>query len=254
MPTGWRTRRPRLLVLLQFLFLRAAQQKVTAAWTRSAQLTGRGWDVTVAATGDADYNWLGEFARHTPDVFVLQHFLNTEGKPGDYPRFLRYLANSRQFDGPAEQHQAWLRSAPAREAGCRKAAFVDIRHNANWPQMSRKPSRSSTGGSSRLQSSATKSTTLSTTPPAEVLYTNVDTDLWRPASPRQARGGSPVAWRGRRHPDHPVHSPAGGHQAARVFARTVLALHRRGLRFVAVAVGDGPLLPWLRTFAVENGR
>lgn len=57
-------------------------------------LTGKGHDVTVCATLLANHNWEHQFARLTPDVFVLPNFLHQS----DYPRFLAYLIRSRQID------------------------------------------------------------------------------------------------------------------------------------------------------------
>ena len=58
------------------------------------QLTQRGWEITIATTLTGDHSWLPLFARYTPDIFMLHHFLRLV----DYPRFLRYLIQSRQVD------------------------------------------------------------------------------------------------------------------------------------------------------------
>ena len=58
------------------------------------QLAQRGWEVTVATTLVGTDAWHAEFGRHTPDIFLLHRFLRLV----DYPRFLRYLIQSRQVD------------------------------------------------------------------------------------------------------------------------------------------------------------
>ena len=57
-------------------------------------LSGAGWEVTVAATLQGDDAWLSAFAAVTPDVFSLPNCVRLS----DYPRFLRYLIQSRHVD------------------------------------------------------------------------------------------------------------------------------------------------------------
>jgi glycosyltransferase involved in cell wall biosynthesis len=57
-------------------------------------LTQQGWQITIAATLTKHQEWMSQFARHTPDIFVLGNFLQLV----DYPRFLRYLIESRRPD------------------------------------------------------------------------------------------------------------------------------------------------------------
>ena len=88
-------------------------------------LTRKGHDITVCATLPANHNWEHQFARITPDVFVLPNFL----QQADYPRFLTYLIRSRQIDtvlvtGSTIGYQLlpYLRSASP------GVAFVDMCH------------------------------------------------------------------------------------------------------------------------------
>jgi glycosyltransferase involved in cell wall biosynthesis len=57
-------------------------------------LTSKGHDITVCATLIADHQWVHQFSRFTPDIFVLPNILHTS----DYPRFLAYLIQSRQIN------------------------------------------------------------------------------------------------------------------------------------------------------------
>ncbi|MEI6260787.1 MAG: glycosyltransferase [Deltaproteobacteria bacterium] len=66
--------------------------KVNLDWI--AALTRNGYQVTICATLEANHNWLSEFARLTPDIFILPNFLRC----ADYPRFLRYLIHSRKIE------------------------------------------------------------------------------------------------------------------------------------------------------------
>jgi hypothetical protein len=84
-------RKPRLLVVVPRL---AADEPGRGALELVGQVTRGGWEVTIAATADGDHSGLPRFAHHTPDVFVLRHFLRLV----DYPRFIRYLVQSRRVD------------------------------------------------------------------------------------------------------------------------------------------------------------
>jgi glycosyltransferase involved in cell wall biosynthesis len=66
--------------------------KVNLDWV--AALSRSGYQVTICATLAANHNWHCEFARLTPDIFILPNFLRC----ADYPRFLRYLIRSRNIE------------------------------------------------------------------------------------------------------------------------------------------------------------
>lgn len=83
--------RPRLLLLLPWLVMGGAER---FALNLIDQLKRRGWQITVVATASAEHGWWHEFAQHCEDLFVLPNFLPIK----DYPRFLSYLIESRQFD------------------------------------------------------------------------------------------------------------------------------------------------------------
>ena len=57
------------------------------------QFVHQNWEVSIVVA-DGDSSCLPVFTQHTPDVFVLPNFLRSV----DYPRFLRYLIQSRQVD------------------------------------------------------------------------------------------------------------------------------------------------------------
>lgn len=78
----------RLLLIAPWLTLGGAD-KFNLAMTR--ELVERGWSVTIATTVPGDNSWQPEFTKHTPDVFVMPHFLRMP----DFPVFLRYLIGSR---------------------------------------------------------------------------------------------------------------------------------------------------------------
>src|ERR1041384_561474 len=80
------------------------------------------------------------YAQFTPDIFVLQDFLRLV----DYPRFIRYLIDSRQIDVVLMSHSRLsYQLFPYLRAHCPQAAFVDYCHieeeywqNGGYPRAS----------------------------------------------------------------------------------------------------------------------
>lgn len=58
------------------------------------ELKKRGWEISIVCTLPSNHPWLAEFAKETPDIFILNHFLEIE----DVPAFVEYLIVSRNFD------------------------------------------------------------------------------------------------------------------------------------------------------------
>lgn len=83
--------RRRVLFILPWLMMGGADH---FNLTLVRELTARGSEVTIACTVPGDDSWCHEFARYTCDIFMLPRFLQLH----DYPRFLRYLIESRQPD------------------------------------------------------------------------------------------------------------------------------------------------------------
>jgi len=115
--------KPRLLMLLPGLTM-GGSDKFNLDLLQ--QLTTRGWEISIATTLPGDDTWLPLFARHTPDIFVLEHFLRLV----DYPRFLRYLIQSRQVDTVMVSHNelGYLLLSYLR-AHCPHVTFVDLSHS-----------------------------------------------------------------------------------------------------------------------------
>lgn len=58
------------------------------------ELVNRGYELTIATTVPGEDGWCHEFACYTSDIFMLHRFLELK----DFPRFLRYLIDSRKPD------------------------------------------------------------------------------------------------------------------------------------------------------------
>ena len=241
--------KPRLLLLVPWLTYGGADK---FNLDLVEQLRARGWEVSLAATNQGDHSWLPHFARHTPDIFVLERFLRLP----DYPRFLRYLIQSRRADVVlvANSELAYL-LLPYLRQHCPETVFLDYCHmeeegwkNGGYPRMAVEYQE-------LLDLNLVSSGHLKAWMAARgadpgrvrVCYTNIDARRWQPdpQARRETRRrlGIPE--------DAPVILYAARLTAQKqpgVFARTLLRLSREDARFVALVAGSGPDFRWLQTF------
>jgi glycosyltransferase involved in cell wall biosynthesis len=210
------------------------------------QLRGRGWEVTVATTLAGDHSWLPELTRLTPDVFACSHFL----QPADYPRFLRYLIGSRRPDAILISHSRFAYQALPYLRLHSDCPILDYLHilepdwlDGGYPRMSLEQR-------DQLDLQITSSHALkdwlvehgAEPERIRVCYTNIDPP--REPAPSRAQLGLPE------------HVPIiiypcriTDQKQPAVFAHTLQRLHQAGHEYLALAVGDGPYLPWLKRHA-----
>lgn len=220
------------------------------------QLTRRGWEVSIVTTNGCDHAWMPEFAKYTPDIFALHHFLT---RP-QYPVFLRYLIESRRPDVVLiTNSELGYLLLPFLRTYCPEPAYVDLCHSeakdwkcGGYPRYA--AANQDLVDLSIVSSEYLKKYTASLgADPAriEVIHTNTDVDYWRPCSEtrrktRAAYGIPPaqavVLFSGRVHPD----------KQPQVLAGTFRELAERGLDFRALVTGDGPELPWLQQYVREH--
>jgi glycosyltransferase involved in cell wall biosynthesis len=112
----------RILFLVPWMVTGGAD-KVNLDWVE--ELSRTGYQVTICATLEANHNWLPEFARLTPDIFILPNFLRC----ADYPRFLRYLIQSRKIETVLVTGSTFgYLLLPFLRAYFPETAFVDLCH------------------------------------------------------------------------------------------------------------------------------
>jgi glycosyltransferase involved in cell wall biosynthesis len=241
--------RPRILMIVPWLTTGGADK---FNLDLVEQLSQRGWEITLATTMKGDCSWLPTFARYTPDIFILNHFL----KLTDFPRFLRYLIQSRQVDLVLISHSelAYL-LLPYLRHHCPDIPLIDYCHmeeegwkNGGYPRMSVEYQElldlnlvtSEHLKSWMVQRGAQDSR-------VQVCYINVDPEKWRMDLKVRAKVRQKLHI-----PDDvpvilyvaricPQKQPA-------VFAKTMLRLRQQGVRFVALAAGSGPDFSWLQSF------
>ncbi len=244
----------RLLVIVPWLTIGGADKFVLDLLS---QLSRRGWETSVVTTLAGDHSGQPRATAHTPDVFVLHHFLQLR----DYPRFLRYLIASRQHDLVLiHGSELGYKLLPYLRAHFPGVAFVDFTHNEERSWKEGGYPRMAVSFQDLLDLSLVSSrylkewmTTRGAEPGrVEVCHTNVDGDLWRPDVARRRTTRRELGIDA----DTPMLLFAGRMCAQKrplMLADTVLALERRGVRFVAVAAGDGPELPGLHAFVQRHG-
>lgn len=220
------------------------------------QLTARGWEITIATTLQADDCWLPLFARYTPDIFILHRFLRLI----DYPRFLRYLIQSRQVDVVLISHsELGYLLLPYLRAHFPDVTFIDYCHieeehwnNGGYPRMAVEYQELldlNIVSSEHLKGWMVKRG--ADPQRISVCYTNIDPEEWHRESEQRVAvrhelgldDAVPlILYAGRICPQKQPH----------VFAQTVLRLHQQGSHFVALVAGDGEELEWLRSFIKKH--
>ncbi|MGH7845185.1 MAG: glycosyltransferase [Candidatus Binatia bacterium] len=245
--------KPRLLMVVPWLTAGGAD-KFNLDFL--GQMKEGGWEVSLATTLQGDHSWLPEFSRLTPDVFALDHFLRLV----DYPRFLRYLIASRQFDAVCIAHSelAYL-LLPYLRAHAPRTAFIDFCHIEELPWKNGGYPRMAVQYQELLDLNIVSSAHLKDwmierrADPARirVSYTNVDTNQWSPNAELRAT----VRRELQLEDDVSVILYAArvcAQKQPKVFARTLLQLKADGYRFVAIVAGNGPDFDWLRGFAKSH--
>jgi glycosyltransferase involved in cell wall biosynthesis len=247
--------KPRLLMIVPWLTLGGADKFNLDALE---QLTRRGWEVTVATTLKGDLPWLPSFARYTPDIFILHHFLRL----ADYPRFLRYLIQSRQVDIVlVSNSELGYLLLPYLRACFPDVAFLDFCHmeqedwkNGGYPRMAVEYQELldvNVVSSEHLKQWLVKRG--ADPQRVRVCYTNIDPTKWHPPDPdrreaiRREFGVNGTV---------PVILYAGRictQKQPSVFAHTIRRLSQRAFHFVTLVAGDGPELEWLRSFVKRQG-
>lgn len=240
--------RPRLLLVVPWTAMGGADR---FNLDLVGQLKRHGWETTIVTTLHGDHSWLPQFSRLTPDVFPASHFL----APADYPRFLRYLIGSRRPDVILVTHSVFAYEAlPYLRRIAGEIPIVDYCHctepwlGGGYPRLS--VDRRELLDLQIVSSKALKEWMVAQGADQqriEVCHTNYDIQEAEELPTRDQLGlpddvsiiTYPCRMTDQKQPP--------------VFAKTMLELRRRGHRFVALAVGDGPYLPWLKRFARRKG-
>lgn len=142
--------KPRLLVLQPWFRMGGADKY---ALDLIRQLGGRGWEITLVATLGG-HPWLGDFARVTPDVFMLGNYAQLP----NYPRLMRYLIESRRPDVVLiTNSETGYLMLPYLRSHCPGPAYVDYNHMEEEHWKNGGHPRSSVGWRAQLDLTITSS-------------------------------------------------------------------------------------------------
>lgn len=245
---------PRLLLILPWMVMGGAER---FALNLMDQLTRRGWQISVVTTSPSDNPWHHEFEQRTPDVFVLPNFLPIK----DYPRFLRYLITSRQFDAVLLQGSIeGYRLLPVLRGLFPQLPILDYLHFVTPDWMD--------GGFPRLSLLYRDCIDLSLTSCHQVKQwmiahgaaaerlgvcpINVDAERWRPNTllRQQTRAslgippeGVVIVYAARLEPQ----------KQPEIFIKSLTQLRQEGVWFYGIVAGEGSLRPALEAQLHEEG-
>jgi glycosyltransferase involved in cell wall biosynthesis len=221
-----------------------------------SQLSARNWEITIVATLPGDNCWFPEFARITPDIFILDNFLTLV----DWPRFICYLIDSRRIDHVLISNSDFGYSIlPYLKQRFPEVVYTDFCHMEEEYWKAGGYPRKAVENQPLLDMNIVSSEHLkqwmldrnADPERISVCYTNIDSTEWQPLPENK-----PVI---RRELDIPQDIPlilyAGRlhpQKQPRVFAETMLRLKNAGLYFITLVAGDGPEYQWLRHFLIEH--
>ncbi len=244
---------PRLLLIIPWMAMGGADRfnlEFLQDWT------SRGYECTVVTTIDHNYTWYREYARLTPDIFILPYFLPVR----DHPRFLDYLIGSRRYDVVLISNSEWgYRLLPYLRARHPEVTYVDYNHMEEEYWQSGGHPRRAVAYQDVLDLNLTASQHLKEwmverggdAEQIDVVYINVNTERFRPDAELRAK----VRARLGVETQTPIIIYAGricAQKQPRVFAAVMRELVRTKQHFVCLVLGDGEDFPWLRHYVLRH--
>lgn len=219
-------------------------------------LVSKGFEVSIVTTIGKNYTWYREFARFTPDIFILPYLLPLR----EYPRFLDYLIDSRNYDGVfISGSEAGHHLLPYLKAKHPHLLIVDYCHIEEDWQNGGHPRRA-LAYQAFIDLQLVSSHHLrqwfldrgADPRRIHVVYTGAKVDLFasNERMRRETRDKLSIS------SEVPVILYAGRiceQKQPKVFANVIHNLAKIGIDFVCIVLGDGEDMPWLRRFFFRNG-
>ncbi|MGQ9550723.1 MAG: glycosyltransferase family 4 protein, partial [Roseiflexus sp.] len=214
-------------------------------------LRSRDCRVTVCLLRPSANPWKDELIRAAHEVFDLPLFL----APADYPRFLRYLVESRGITTVVVHNDLFAyRLLPFLRAWCPQVTVLDFLHIVQDHYHGGVP-RAALEHSALIDLHVASSHSVREWMVArgadagrvEVCHTNVDTQRWKPDPAVRDRVRAELEVRA----DEPVVVFVGRlvpQKRPRLVAHIAQALVGRGIRCTFLVVGDGPDRRWMQRF------
>ena len=149
------------------------------------QMIGAGYEVSICTTVNGPSPWVREFGSRTPDIMLLPNFIRLS----DYPRFIRYMIESRRIDIVfISNSNLGYKLLPYLRSRCRGVTFVDYSHMEEENFLGGGFPRFATGYQNLLDCNIVSSNYLKNWmvkhggdgDRIEVCHTNIDTEKWNP--------------------------------------------------------------------------
>lgn len=221
------------------------------------ELTERGWQVSIVTTLHGENTWHHEFARFTPDIFILENFVRST----DYARFILYLIHSRSIDSVLVTHSVLgYLLLPFLRSRCPDVSFVDYCHIEEFSWLNGGYPAFSAGLHECLDLAITSSQHLkeyemdrgASEERTRVCFTSIRSAEWAPDPEARKRVRSELGI-----PEDAciLLYPARlcEQKQPRVFCRILQRVAEAGIGFHAVVAGDGPDGPWMKDFVRKHG-
>lgn len=221
----------------------------------AAGLRARGCRVSVCLSRPSANPWLNELHGAADEVFNMPTFL----APADYPRFLRYLIESRSITTVVVQNDLFAyRLLPFLRAWCPDVPIVDFLHIEQEHYHGGVP-RAALEYDPVIDLHITSSHHLrqwmiehgADPVRIDVCHINVNTQRWRPDPAARERVRAELGVR----PDEPVVLFVGRlvpQKRPRLVAEIARALVKQGMPGTLLVVGDGPDMGWMRRFVQRH--
>lgn len=245
--------KPRLLLIVPWLIVGGAE-KFNLDLIK--QLSLKGWEITIATTAQSDNRWQYEFEWVTPDVFLINNFVEYQ----NLPQFLSYLIQSRQVDIilVSASHEAY-RLLPYIRDRFPQIPILDYNHFVTPDWMD--------GGFPRLSLLFQSSIDLSIVSchqvknwmvekgvnidRVQVCPANVDTSLWKPHPEKRKEYFTKLGI----DENIPLILYVGRieqQKQPQIFGKSIKKLSQKNLPFKALVVGNGSLLDWLKSYIKDE--
>ncbi len=217
-----------------------------------SQMIKRDWEVTIVTTYISQNRWKKEFLSKTCDIFFLHTFLDKK----DYPRFLLYLINSRDFDSIMISNSEFgYKILPFLKSFEENRSYVDYNHmeqeewmDGGYPKMGviyQKYLDLNGVTSKHLKNWMIKKG--ADEDRIRVCYINVDTSYWKPDSKvrKEVRDYYNISY------ETPIIFYAARicpQKKPKVFIKTIKKLKDANLNFKAIIAGDGEDFEFLKLY------
>lgn len=235
-----------VLLILPYLVVGGADRYI---FDLVSLLVEEGWNVSIVTTVPSENTFYAKFCELTCDIFILPNFLGIH----EFPKFISYLINSRDFDLVMVQNSliGYL-ILPFLKYNFPNVRFIDLTHTVTTEWLCGGYPRLSVLYQGFLDTHITISHQIrdwmvgSGVAPEKikVLHWGIDTTLWKQDPEVRARLRKELGI----DEDIPIivyNARLVEGKQPDIFFNVILSLSKKGLIFKTIVIGDGPFYKWL---------